>query len=109
MAKKNRSDEETVTAGRFQLSKTKIGKPTMIMVTFQLTELQEAHLNSVAKGAGTSRAELCKQAVAFVLEDMGQPLPQDGQADEELQEALEARRAARAERAERRQANQSDD
>lgn len=108
MAKKNRS-EESETVGRFQLSKTKIGKPTMIMVTFQLTELQEAHLNRVAKDAGTSRAELCKQAVAFVLDDMGQSLPQDGQADEALQEALQARRTARAERAERRAANQSED
>lgn len=107
MAKKNRS-EETETVGRFTISKQKIGKPKMVMVTFQLTELQEAHLNSVAKGAGTSRAELCKQAVAFVLEDMGKPLPQDGDADDDLIAALEARREQRAERAARRAANAGD-
>jgi len=108
MAKRNREEVEQ-TGGRFQISKQKIGKPKLVMVTFQLTELQEAHLNRVAEQAETSRAELCKQAVAFVLEDMGAPLPQDGQADEELLAALEARREKRAARAAARAGNDSDE
>ena len=102
MAKrKNRSSDEGEEAQTgFQVSKTRVGKPTLVTVTFQLTELQECHLDSVAKENETSRAELCKQAVSHCLNEMNAPFPEV--ADEEMQEALEARRAIRAEWASRR-------
>lgn len=100
MAKKNRSEEPENTGG-FRISKTKVGKTKLVTVTFQLNELQEAHLASVAVENETTRAELCKQAVAHCLESMGSPFPDAGDVDDELREKLNARREQRAERAER--------
>jgi len=87
--------------GEFRISTTRIGKDTLVTVTFQLTELQEAHLARIATSKGTTRAEFCKQAVNYCLKRMGEPLPQNGVADEETLEALEQRRAKRAERREK--------
>ena len=92
MAKKNRSSGAAESTG-FSVSKTKVGKPTLVTVTCQLTEMQECHLDLVAKDNETSRAELCKQAVAHCLNEMGVPFPDV--ADDELKEAMEARRAER--------------
>lgn len=113
MARKNRSDEPETTG--FRVSKTKVGKPTLVTVTFQLPEIQEAHLAFVANENETTRAELCKQAVAFCLDSMGVPFPDAGDVDDELRDKLRQRREARAERAERLRAgkeaaaNNSDD
>tara|TARA_R110000751_G_scaffold300963_1_gene413052 strand:- start:34815 stop:35138 length:324 start_codon:yes stop_codon:yes gene_type:complete len=98
MAKRQRTrssedSEVEETPKGFQVSKTKVGKPTLVTVTFQLTELQECHLDNVAKENETSRAELCKQAVAHCLTAMEQPFPEV--ADEEMQEKLEERRSER--------------
>jgi hypothetical protein len=108
MAKKNRSEEPEQTGG-FRISKTKVGKPTLVTVTFQLPELQEAHLASVAQENDTTRAELCKQAVAHCLESMGVPFPDAGDVNDELREKLAARREQRAARAERLRSGQGDE
>ena len=95
MAKKNRSsspDEQST--GGFSISKTKVGKQKLVTVTFQLTELQEAHLDSIASANETTRAEFCKQAVNHCLESMNEPFPE--QMTEEFAETLEARREKRA-------------
>ena len=107
MAKKNRSDSEE-SQGGFRISKTRVGKPTLVTVTFQLSELQEAHLASVATINETTRAELCKQCVAYCLNDMGVPFPDAGDVDDELREKLAARREQRAARAERLMAGKRD-
>ena len=100
MAKKNRSEEAEQTGG-FRISKTKVGKVKLVTVTFQLNELEEAHLASVAADNETTRAELCKQSVRYCLADMGFPFPDASDVDDELREKLRARREQRQERAER--------
>lgn len=101
MAKKNRSSEPEVDEddGGFRISKTRVGKQKMVIVTMQLTELQDAHLAMVAADNETTRAEFVKQATNYALIKMGKPFPDAGEVDEELEEALKARREKRKARA----------
>jgi len=102
MAKKNRSSEPEEESGSpvsFKISKTKIGKQKLITVTFQLSEIHEAHLNMVADQNEVARAELCKQAVATCLQALGAPFPDASEVTEELREYLESLRSKRAARA----------
>tara|TARA_R110000782_G_scaffold26240_1_gene67416 strand:+ start:60 stop:383 length:324 start_codon:yes stop_codon:yes gene_type:complete len=99
MAKKktNRSSEVDVEDDApqgFAVSKTKVGKQKLVTVTFQLSELHEAHLDTVASDSETTRAEFCKQAVDYCLRTMDMPFPET--VTEEMQQILEARREKRA-------------
>lgn len=98
MAKKNREveDQDTKNPGGFKISSRKIGKQKMVLVTMQLTEVQDAHLAMVARENGTTRAEFVKQATAYALTQLKRPLPEAGEAiTEELETALEERREKR--------------
>lgn len=96
MAKKNRGSEEVEEVTGFRISKTKVGKSKLVTVTFQLTEIQDAHLTAVANGEDTTRAEFCKQAVNYCLSEMGKPFPDAGEAvDETVTDMLDIKRAKR--------------
>lgn len=98
MAKKNRGEEQQT--GGFSISSVKVGKQKLITVTFQLTEVQDAHLSAIATENGTTRAEFCKQAVHYCLNDMGHPFPDAGEElSESVQQALETKREKREARA----------
>jgi len=99
MAKKNREDDGD---GRFRVSKTKMGRPELVTVTFQLTDYQETHLYNVAKDEGTSRAEFAKQCVSYCLKQMEKPFPELSEITDELREAMHARQVQRQEWAESR-------
>jgi len=89
MAKRNRVEveddfdsevEETIeeteqSQGGFSISKKKLNKPEILMTAIGFTVQQTEHLRAVAKANGTTRAEFCRQAVAYCLNEMGQPLP----------------------------------
>jgi 3-methyladenine DNA glycosylase AlkD len=47
----------------------------MVITALSFTKKQTAHLNKVCEENETSRAEFCRQAVSFCLEQMGEPLP----------------------------------
>lgn len=68
-------DEAEQDEGTFKISKRKFNKPEMMITAISLTKKQTNHLTSVAKEQGTTRAEFCRQAVAFCLEQLGAPMP----------------------------------
>lgn len=107
MAKKNRDVvEQEAPASRFQISKKKVGKPEMVVVTIQLTAEQDAHLSKVAKEHETTRAEMVRQSVFFCLAELGQPFSNN--LDEETLAVLEQKREKREARRAARAANASD-
>lgn len=110
MAKNRNRDaatEETAPVSRFNLSKKKIGKPEMVVVTIQLTAQQDAHLSRVAKEHETTRAELVRQSVFFCLAELGSPFSDT--LDEETLAVLEQKREKREARRAARLANAAND
>lgn len=94
--------------GSFRISKRKIGKPKLVTVTFQLTELQEAHLSYITDQNSVARAEFCKQAVAYALTKLNAPFTEPGQESDEVKEQLAKNRQKRAERREKMGSDEDD-
>jgi len=80
MAKRKRKTEEEVEEvevdeNEFDISKTRMGKPELVVTAVNFTAEQNEHLADVCKDKETSRAEFVRQAVSFCLKKLGRPFP----------------------------------
>ena len=70
------TEEVEVDENEFAISKTRMGKPELVVTAVNFTAEQNEHLATVCKEQETSRAEFVRQAVSFCLRKLGEPFPE---------------------------------